>query len=93
MSNGLTFSAIGFRAYVELGFYDVDHRVDDVWAAWFMPRYPARPEQILDPTGEHWPTRDAAIEACRKHYALRTRNDVSMAAAGPVSVDADGSPV
>lgn len=92
MSDDLVFSAIGFRAHVALGYYDVDHRVDDEWAAWFLPRYPGRPEMIFDPLGNNWPTRDAAIEACRKHHALRV-GAVSMAPAGPVSVDADGAPV
>jgi hypothetical protein len=91
MSDDLTFSAIGFRAHVAHGFYDVDRRVGDEWAAWFLPRYPKSPEMIKDPSGEHWPTREAAIDACRTHNAQRM-GAVSMAPAGPVSVDANGAP-
>jgi hypothetical protein len=89
MSDDLTFSAVVFRAHVQGGGY---YEVGDNWAAW-VPTYPCSPEMVYDPSGEHWPgRRTAAIEACRKHNVQRM-GAVSMAPAGPVSVDADGAPV
>jgi hypothetical protein len=91
MSDDLTFVAVEFRAEVIGGAYDVE-TVHDEWWAWFFPKGAGRTEEILDPLGKNWPTKAHAIEACRKHHALRT-SSMSIAVAGPVSVDADGAPV
>lgn len=93
MDEDLAFVAVEFRAEVHGGAYDVE-QCDGEWWAWFFPRGPLHEKsvEILDPRGNNWPTRDAAIEACRRHHALRT-GAVSMADAGPVSVDGDGAPV
>lgn len=107
MSDDLTFSVARMSAFFvdhddgSQSRYDVD--VIDAkaarrrYVAWFMP-FDGEAEVITPTLAEaddvsafSWPSFADACDACRKHYKFR--HAVSMAPAGPVSVDADGAPV
>jgi hypothetical protein len=93
MSEDLTFSNTRWTAVVEGARYqvEIDHALDII--AWYMPSGDDPYDLLTTDLGSAcWPTREAAIEACRKHHALRTGR-VSMAPAGAVDVDGDGRAV
>lgn len=93
MSDDLTFSTTRWTAVADDARYqvEIDHVGDII--AWYMPKCDDPYDLLTTDVGSVcWPTLDAAIEACRKHHAQRT-DAVSMAPAGPVSVDGDGAPV
>jgi hypothetical protein len=93
MSDDLTFSASRWTAFVR----DERYAVEEVIYPFKDSRRVRFYSWNVGACGKHtlvgdFVTREDAIEACREHHAARV-GGVSMAPAGPVSVDGDGAPV